>query len=570
MTEPQYREMFRTGLAPFVEDVPPGPDWDDLPSSVTPVAVSPRKGRAPGWLVGLGVAVVVLVLFGLAVVLSPSSPSSSTAPVGTGPESAVQFDGDAAASNAEAWWLLVISGDAEGAVEMSHPDVVQFNYQEFADLIAGLGDDVTPTAVPKPDIGGGPPAVCYTLTGSDGQASGEVIFAEHDGEWLIQDIQSASGGCSATTTTTSLVDGAAWATPGVGMTDAFFADGRLLATDGERLFVADGHGSFDESPRMMTAVSPDSGAMLWQQDFGDSIQQGLFIQAAFADRLLVSVAEGQVWTLNTATGEILREFDLPTGYGAAGAVATDDVYFLGADTSSEGNTDPPHIMSVNFDDGSLNWQTSLAEGTDLQPIAPALANDMVIFTSTLSHPGSADGNMVHALDPADGSIIWTANLGGKQQFKFFPSLVVGSNVVVSGPEGAVALSLATGEQAWSAPDAQPLALGPDGRIHAYAPNGIVTLDPDTGEPDPFIELAWSPRYAPIGLWFNGDQVVVSDGIRLRVFSQASGELTFEWSADPGAIVDFPILITPDLIAIPIGRQSQAPPTEREVIGLELP
>lgn len=570
MSESQYREMFRTGLAPFVEDVPPGPDWDDLTSGVTSVAVSRPTRRSPGWLVGLGVAVVVLALFGLAVVLSPSSPSSSTAPVGTGPESTVEFDGEAAASDVEAWWLLVISGDIESAAAMSHPDVIQFNYQGFADLIAGLGDDVTPTAEPKSDTGGGQPAVCYTLTGSEGQSSGEVIFAEHDGSWLIQDIRSPTGECSASTTTTTLVDGAAWATPGVGMTDAFFADGRLLATDGERLFVADGHGSFDESPRMVTAVSTDSGAILWQQDFGDSIQQGLFIQSVSADRLLVSVAEGQVWTLDTATGEILREFDLLAGYGASGAVATDDVYFLGADTSSEGNTDPPHAMSVNFDDGSLNWETVLTEGTDLQPISPAFDDDTLIFTSTLSHPGSAEGNMVHALDPADGSILWTANLGGDQQFKFFPSLVVGNNVVVSGPDGAVALALATGEQAWSAPNAQPLALGPDGRLYAYAPNGIVTLDPDTGEPEAFIDLDWSPRYAPIGLWINGDQVVVSDGIRLRVFSQASGELTFEWRADPGAIVDFPILAAPSLIAIPIGRQTQDPPADREVVGLELP
>lgn len=570
MSEPQYREMFRTGLAPFVEDVPPGPDWDDLTSDVTPVAVSASGRRPPGWLVGLGVAVVVLALFGLAVVLSPSSPSPSTAPVGTGPESTVEFDGAAAASDVETWWRLVISGDVESAVEMSHPDVVQFNYQGFADLFAVLGAEVTPAAEPKFDTGGGPPVVCYTLTGSESQSFGEVIFAEHDGEWLIQDIQSPSGQCSAPTTTTSLVEGAAWATPGVGMTDAFFADGRLLATDGERLFVADGHGSFDDSPRMVTAVSDDSGEVLWQQDFGNSIQQGLFIQAVSADRLLVSVAEGQVWTLDTSTGEILREFDLLAGYGASGVVATDDVYFLGADTSSEGNADPPRAMSVNFDDGSLNWETVLTEGTDLQPISPALADNTLIFTSTLSHPGSAEGNMVHALDPADGSILWTANLGGDQQFKFFPSLVVGNNVIVSGPDGAVALALATGEQEWSTPNAQPLAFGPDGRLYAYAPSGIVTLDPATGEPEAFIDLDWSPRYAPIGLWLNGDQVVVSDGIRLQVFSESSGEVTFEWSADPGAIVDFPILATPSLIVIPIGRQTQDPPADREIVGLDLP
>jgi outer membrane protein assembly factor BamB len=374
----------------------------------------------------------------------------------------------------------------------------------------------------------------------------------------------------ATVTTSALIDGAVWATPGVGMNDAFFADGRLLASDGERLFVADGLGSFDDSPRMVTAISPNSGSILWQQDFANSIQQGLFLQAVSADRLLVSVAEGQVWTLDTSTGEILREFDLLPGYGAAGTVASDDVYFLGADTSSEGNVDPPHIMSVNFDDGSLNWQTPLAEGTDLQPIAPTYANGTLIVTSTLSHPGSADGNMVHALDSADGSILWSVDLGGDQQFKFFPSLVVDNNVIVSGPDGAVALSLTNGEQAWTAPNAQPLALGPDRPIYAYAPNGVVTLDPDTGESDRFIDLAWSPRYAPIGLWFIRDQVVISDGIRLRAFSQTSGEVTFDWSADPGAIVDFPIHVATNLIAIPIGRQSEEPPADRGVVGLELP
>ena len=58
MHEDPYRQVARSGLAPLVHDVPPGPDWDDLE-----VPAPTRQRRRPaGWLIAVGAAVLVLVL----------------------------------------------------------------------------------------------------------------------------------------------------------------------------------------------------------------------------------------------------------------------------------------------------------------------------------------------------------------------------------------------------------------------------------------------------------------------------------------------------------------------------
>ncbi|MFZ0546147.1 MAG: hypothetical protein WAM60_11945, partial [Candidatus Promineifilaceae bacterium] len=78
MGEDPYRQLARSGLAPLVEEVPPGPDWAELetPSSATPRVIR----RVPGWVIGAGAATVVLAVFGVAALIprgeAPSTPTT--------------------------------------------------------------------------------------------------------------------------------------------------------------------------------------------------------------------------------------------------------------------------------------------------------------------------------------------------------------------------------------------------------------------------------------------------------------------------------------------------------------
>lgn len=71
MSDFSFRRVARTGLAPLLEEVPDGPEWTDL----TPeTALVPSRSARFGWLAGVGAAVVVLVVVGLAAFLTGEGP----------------------------------------------------------------------------------------------------------------------------------------------------------------------------------------------------------------------------------------------------------------------------------------------------------------------------------------------------------------------------------------------------------------------------------------------------------------------------------------------------------------
>ncbi|MGH8926175.1 MAG: PQQ-binding-like beta-propeller repeat protein [Acidimicrobiia bacterium] len=157
------------------------------------------------------------------------------------------------------------------------------------------------------------------------------------------------------------------------MTDAFFSDNRLLAADDETVFVADGWGGLQETSESgVTAISAISGERLWQRTDLSTVtyHTGLFIQLLTSERLVVNDEEGLLAALVPATGETIWSFDLPLGYNASGAVTSNSIMYVGAHATGEGETAPPIAYAIDLTDGSAIWQTTLAGGTDLQPIAP--------------------------------------------------------------------------------------------------------------------------------------------------------------------------------------------------------
>ena len=197
MNDETYRLLIRACMAPLVENIPEGPDWDDLADTEI-AAIVPAGRRAPGWLVGFGAAAVVMLLIGVAVVWAPSDPTSTTAGLST----FQTFDVDTAAAEVEAWWSLVIAGDLSAAAEMAHPDS-SFNFGGLREMVSRLGVDVTVNVAR--DVFGAEdlPMLCYTLTGNLGEATGAAVFRDHEQTWLLWEVRPNTVGCLDTTTTIS-------------------------------------------------------------------------------------------------------------------------------------------------------------------------------------------------------------------------------------------------------------------------------------------------------------------------------------------------------------------------------
>jgi outer membrane protein assembly factor BamB len=375
----------------------------------------------------------------------------------------------------------------------------------------------------------------------------------------------------ATPTTDTASADMRWSTPGVGMIDAFFPDNRLLAANDDAVFVADGWGDFGNDPRRLSALSATTGEVIWQRTDLRTIpsDSGLFIQLLTSDRLVVNGQDRMLTAVDPATGETVWAFNLPEGYNASGAVASGEVMYIGAHATNEGNIEPPIAYAIDLSDGSVIWESTLTEGTNLQPIAPALSNDSALFSTTLSHPGSAQGNMIHAVSTDDGSTLWDLDLGGEQGFKFFPTLIRDDIAIVSGPNEVLGVSLNDGTTLWVVPGAQPLVQTDDGRALGWVEQGIAEFDWETGQPTMLAEVDWAQGvYRPNGGLVVDDQLVVSDGRNLLGYSVGDGQLLWTWSA-PGVIVDSPVAVG-DAVAVPIGDQGGEAPNQRFVIVLEAP
>jgi outer membrane protein assembly factor BamB len=363
-----------------------------------------------------------------------------------------------------------------------------------------------------------------------------------------------------------------WSAAGVGMSDAFFPDNRLLAADDERVYVADGWGGLNETPSAaMTSLSAVSGDRLWKRTDLSKVtyNTGLFIQLLTRDRLVVNDEEGLLSALAPATGETIWSIDFPVGYSASGAIASEDVIYIGAHATSESDTRPPVAYAIHLHDGSVIWQTTLAEGLDLQPVSPALSDGSALFSMTLSHPGSAAGNMIHILSSEDGSVQWDLDLGGEQQFKFFPTLVRGNIAIVPGWDETLGVSLDTGATVWLTRGVQPLVQTEEGRALVRTHQGIAEIDWLTGETDMLAQVDWSQVvYRPNGTLLINDQLVVSDGLNLRSYSVTDGEPLWSWAA-PGIIVDNHVAVG-GTIAVPVGNQFARDPDDRRVVLIDPP
>lgn len=356
----------------------------------------------------------------------------------------------------------------------------------------------------------------------------------------------------------------AWRRVGIGMDNSTLAtSGRIVVADGERVYVADGFGGPDGGTTL-GALSAGTGEVVWVRDLVDE-PGNIFIQTVVDGTLVVNDQVDTVWALDAATGEIRWTFAIPT-YGAVGSVVTGDTLVLTVDAQSEGDTRPPVVYGLDLAEGAVRWQTTLTEGTDLQWHSPALGDGVVVVSSTLSHPQSAPGNMIHAVDLGTGAIRWTVDLGGEQGFHHAPTLIDSGTVLVRGPDGIVALDLSDGSERWRSPNLWPLAVMPSGELLAAdgSPYGgeagdVVLLDPVTGSPSLLIAADPSIGF-PLGDVFVQDgSMILATRSGLRGFD-LDGSLLWSWNA-LSPVVDLPALAG-GLVAVPTA--------DRSVVAISLP
>lgn len=271
--------------------------------------------------------------------------------------------------------------------------------------------------------------------------------------------------------------------------------GRLLASDSERVFIASGPGDagVGEPRRTVTAVDRADGATRWTI----SRVGPPFLHGVVGNVLIVSEQYHVIAGLDAATGAerwaISLEAENLPGYGATIGVAAEGMIALGLSASSEGNTQPPVVVSLDPATGALQWRATLTTGTDLNFGKPAVIDGAAVFLSTPSHPGSAPGNVAHAVNLRDGSVRWTLDLGGGQGFHVAGAVATPGGVHVPGPGAVLTVDPGTGSVRWrrdSSPVPTVAAVG--NKLWLLEPNRVVLLDPQSG-----IEVANSPLDQPM-------------------------------------------------------------------------
>jgi outer membrane protein assembly factor BamB len=272
-----------------------------------------------------------------------------------------------------------------------------------------------------------------------------------------------------------------WSADGVG-TAGFAPSGGNLMTllDGD-VFVAEGFGGGPDEPAgRITALDRVSGELRWVVELGGPA----FLQGASGTTVVANTQHERIVGLNAADGTIRWEVSLAAigldGYGAVTSAVTASVSAIGVSANFEGDTRSPVVLGVETATGTVLWMTPLVDGTDLMWGDPPTSDGQAVFTSTLSHPGSAEENVAHLVDLADGSIEWAVGMGGGQGFSEDAPIIDGAYVHLPAHPDVLSVDRADGTPRWtrSGHSAMPSA----GGLWIIAPDGsLVMVDPATGE-----------------------------------------------------------------------------------------
>ncbi len=307
------------------------------------------------------------------------------------------------------------------------------------------------------------------------------------------------------------------------------ADGRIFTMDAGTLVTATG----------------TSGQTLWSADLTAPFDAGGGVSggglAVAGGRVFATTSYGEVVALDVASGKVLWRQRVDATLTGAPASDGEAVYVSGRDGSA---------WAMAAGDGKVIWQVVGTPGSAsyLGTAAPSITDRAVIFPTS-------GGDLMAVLRIGGGTKIWQASLAGKRLGRAYAftydvtgDAVINGAVLYAGSAAGrtVALSVASGEQLWSAGEG---ALGPvavaGGSIFLVNDQAeLVRLDADTGAVIwtvalPYFEAEKVKKrqaiYAHYGPVLAGGRIMVvsSDGL-LRAFDPIDGSLTYSAEIPGGA------------------------------------
>jgi outer membrane protein assembly factor BamB len=307
---------------------------------------------------------------------------------------------------------------------------------------------------------------------------------------------------------------------------------RTLRAAGDLVVATTGFGG---SGGRAGAYDAGTGARRWAARTGPDA----FVVAVDGGWLVVAPQYGPLLGLDLATGEERWRFELAEGQGPESGAIAGDTLFVGTSFPSEGAVDPPVVYALELATGRQRWRAVLDPGTDLQWAAPVVDGGQVLVADTLSHPGSAPGSHLHALDAGTGRRRWKADLHAPEQGFFAePPVVAGGLAYLpTASRMLVAVDTRTGRQVWRDQGGFPLVAGVRaGLLIALVDDILVGFDPATGARRWQTPAGSGPgeRWAVL----DGDAVLVAGAGAVAATDPATGAV--RWRAAVGDAVGRPV------------------------------
>jgi outer membrane protein assembly factor BamB len=383
--------------------------------------------------------------------------------------------------------------------------------------------------VPGPDLLGESFATDWDL------ASGVIQVG--DQAWMIHWGESRMSRL----TVTGPIDGPAhlepsarWSVDGIGVAHGtnLLSRGSLVLRDSPYVFVADGSGE------TVTALHLVTGEQLWQQ----TVDGGVAVLLGISSDSVIVGGYGLVAALDPATGAEQWRFVDPSGglWPMAAYAGPNGIHAL-LDRPTEGDTEPPVVMTFDRADGSVIWRTPL-DGVDHPDLdlqtgssSSALVGDRLFVKTT--------GTM-HALDARTGEILWIHRFAAVPHESYLPAplLVDGELLFVPDPDGElVALEVQSGRQRWRL-EVEPGFVAPvsiDGGLIVFVDGeGVHAADADSGD------RVWDHPMTGAHAAVVGDVVVVLGGRQLTGLDPDTGKA--RWSASVDLDIPYAVLAAGDV------------------------
>jgi outer membrane protein assembly factor BamB len=261
-----------------------------------------------------------------------------------------------------------------------------------------------------------------------------------------------------------------WTAEGVGMGRFVASNGQLVVPAGDTVFAANGFGTVGQAQPVgrITALDRSTGEVRWTTEVADSA----FLQGAAEGIVIANSSGGRLVGLDDADGTVRWQISLSDlgldGYSAVRSALATPRSAIGLSANSEGDVRPPVILGIDAVTGEVAWTTALADDTDLNWGTPPVLDDATVFLSTLSHPGSAEENVAHLIAFADGSVRWTAGLGGGQGFSEASAISNGPYIHIPAFPDVVTVDHSDGRRLWEQA----------GRVFVTTDDGVWTVADD--------------------------------------------------------------------------------------------